>query len=102
MDLSNNRLTSTEHLPGPEHCPLLEEAWLGGNRIADLDAAVCGLRSGLPNLTCVYFEHNPLVEACVVEGHVDGEPAYRHRLKELLPTLTQIDATSVSAPFRGR
>ena len=53
-------------------------------------------------LMCVYFEHNPLVEACVVEGHVDGEPAYRHRLKELLPTLTQIDATSVSAPFRGR
>lgn len=95
LDLSNNRLTSTEHITGGAHCPLLEEAWLGGNCIPSLEAAVVGLKSTLPCLGCVYLEHNPLISCCKAEGFTDGEAAYRYRLKQLLPTLKQIDATPV-------
>ena len=47
---------------------------------------VDSLRSA-PELTCVYFERNPLAK----------ETAYRRKLKLTLPTLTQIDATMTTA-----
>jgi len=80
IDLSNNRLESTA---GIDHAPNLEEVWMSSNRIPSFDH-ISELEH-LAGVQCVYLEHNPISE---IQG-------YRSRLKALLPTLTQIDATSL-------
>ena len=63
-----------------------EEVWASANKVEDLQVGVADLRA-LPELTCVYLEHNPAALD-------QGSEAYRATLKRLLPGLTQIDATS--------
>jgi len=95
LDLSRNRLTSTaplvidskNNLTG--HWPSLEELWLSGNVITDLEA-IRSLKEAsgknlLPKLETVYLEYNP----------VSKDFEYRKKLAEFIPTLLQIDATTI-------
>jgi len=52
-------------------------------RIASFDAVVP--LTQIPNLTCLYLEHNPLA----------GDFEYRMKLTQMLPALEQLDATAV-------
>ena len=61
------------------------KVWASANRVEDLAEAARAL-AGLAGLSCVYLEHNPVAVTL-------GDAAYRAELKELLPSLTQIDAT---------
>jgi protein phosphatase 1 regulatory subunit 7 len=85
IDMSRNRLTSTAPFA---HLEAVEELWLSGNEIANLDgveplkeAAAAGKQS----LETLYLEYNP----------VASEFEYRKRLAEWMPSLTQIDANLV-------
>lgn len=78
LDLTNNRIDSTIHMP---NLPQLTDLWLAGNAVASFEA-LDGLAAKLPQLTTLYLERTPLRE--------DFE--YRKRLKTMIPTLTQIDA----------
>lgn len=81
LDLSRNRLTSTAAF---EHLTSLEELWLSGNKIASFDDVQPLAKLG-QHLETVYLEYNPLQE----------DPLYRKKLKELIPSLTQIDANLI-------
>ena len=96
LDLSRNKLIRIENL---EHMTNLEELWLGGNKIESYDdiqlIKILGNErddSTPASLLTLYLEHNPIAS--------DFE--YRMRLKELAPSLTQIDATYcvASTPIR--
>ena len=81
IDLSSNRLTS---LDGFEGCAGLRELWVASNIVADYEAvSVAG--AALPDLDCVYLEHNPVAK----------EWDYRSKVREIFPALGQIDATVV-------
>jgi len=112
VDLSSNRI---ESLAGLGACQGLNEIWASGNAIANLELGLVeaarssasdngetkvgegelfvdgglGDLDALPELTCVYLEHNPAALA------LGNGAAYRAALKAKLPHLTQIDATSV-------
>ena len=113
VDLSSNRIVS---LAGLGACQGLNEVWASGNAITNLELGVVGVApassggddgeskigegelyvdgglgdlDALPELTCVYLEHNPAALA------LGNGAAYRAALKAKLPRLTQIDATSV-------
>ncbi|EEC46179.1 predicted protein, partial [Phaeodactylum tricornutum CCAP 1055/1] len=81
LDLSRNRLTQVNQLG---HLKSLEELWLSGNKIATFDD-VQNLSSLGESLQTVYLEYNPLQE----------DPLYRKKLAELIPSLSQIDATLI-------
>jgi len=81
LDLSRNRLTNTAPFA---HMKTLEELWLSGNKISTFDD-VQPLSNLGENLETVYLEYNPLQE----------DPLYRKKLAELIPSLTQIDATMI-------
>lgn len=85
LDLSRNRLTTTQPF---SHLTSLEDLWLSGNKIATFSAveplAVLGTREGAC-LEEVYLEYNP----------VAGEFEYRKKLKEIIPSLTKIDANMI-------
>ena len=66
----------------PGGLPALKELWLNDNPIASFDS-VETLAFVAPLLDVLYLERSPLQRA---------EPLYRKRIKELIPTLTQIDA----------
>ena len=66
----------------PHGLPALKEMWLNDNPIASFES-VETLASAAPLLDVLYLEHSPLQRA---------EPLYRKRIKELIPTLSQIDA----------
>ena len=68
-------------LTGLEHMSKLEELWANNNEINSFQE-VDKLTSNTSLLT-VYFEHNP----------IQKDPQYRRKLKLVLPSLTQIDAT---------
>jgi protein phosphatase 1 regulatory subunit 7 len=80
LDLSRNSLTTTQPFT---HLVSLEELWLSGNKIEKFDQ-VAPL-SHLTTLDTVYLEYNPVAD----------EFEYRKKLKELIPSLNQIDATLI-------
>lgn len=80
LDLSRNKLTSTDPF---QQLTTLIDLWISGNNIetfSDIET----LRN-LTHLDSVYLEYNP----------IDKEFEYRKRVAELVPSLTQIDATKI-------
>eukprot|EP00924_Labyrinthula_sp_SR-Ha-C_P001957 maker-scaffold_30-snap-gene-3.28-mRNA-1 protein AED:0.21 eAED:0.21 QI:0/0/0/0.33/1/1/3/0/374 len=84
FDLSANKLDD-ESLEWFKKCSFkkLEDLWLGENDIQKLSSAK-NLQQ-FENLDTVYFEHNP----------ISKEFQYRIKLKQFIPSLTQIDATRI-------
>lgn len=80
IDMSRNRLTDTSPFA---HLTSLNELWISGNDIKTFDD-VEYIRS-LVELEGVYLEYNP----------VASDFEYRKKLVEIVPNLTQIDATMV-------
>lgn len=91
LDLSRNRLSSCEPFA---HLITLNELWLSSNQIATFDdiepISNLGTRTGAC-LSEVYMEHNPIYN--------DFE--YRKKLKEIIPSLVQIDANVIGATGYG-
>lgn len=86
LDLSSNPLRSLEGVGG--FGPCLEELWLTSVKLqepSDLDS----LR-GLTRLQCLYLEHSPVMRGL-------GE-RYQPLMRELVPSLVQLDALSVGGP----
>ena len=85
LDLSKNCLTSTKAFA---HMISLNDLWLSSNKIASFDAvqplSVLGTRDGAC-LEEVYLEYNPVAD----------EFEYRKKLKEMIPSLTKIDANMI-------
>lgn len=89
IDLGRNVLTTTKPFA---HMTSLDELWISGNKIASFDDVQP--LSNLTALEAVYLEYNPLAD--------DFE--YRKKLKEIIPSLNQIDAnmiTGVGSQQRG-
>jgi protein phosphatase 1 regulatory subunit 7 len=91
LDMSKNRLTSCKPFI---HLTTLSELWVSSNNIADFKdvepISVLGTRDGAC-LKEIYMEHNPIYN--------DFE--YRMRLKEIIPSLIQIDANVIGATGYG-
>ena len=91
LDLSKNRLTSCKPF---SHLTTLSALWVSSNNIAKFEdiepISGLGTRDGAC-LTEVYMEHNPVYE--------DFE--YRKRLKDIIPSLVQIDANVIGATGYG-
>ncbi|CBQ71688.1 probable SDS22-protein phosphatase 1, regulatory subunit 7 [Sporisorium reilianum SRZ2] len=83
LDVGANMIEKVENVA---HLVNLEEFWANDNRIADLNGLDREL-GGCKALETVYLEGNPAQRK---EG-----PAYRRKVKLLLPQLRQIDATFV-------
>ncbi|KAG5176711.1 hypothetical protein JKP88DRAFT_202902 [Tribonema minus] len=81
LDVSSNRIAS---ISGLESLGELTDLWMSSNGIATFEE-VAKLGAVLPSLDCLYLEHNPIYR--------DFE--YRKRIAQLLPKLTQLDATPV-------
>jgi len=79
LDLSRNRLTDTSPFA---HLKSLSELWISGNDIKAFEDVepIAGLE-----LEGIYLEYNP----------VDKEFEYRKKLKEMIPSLNQIDANLI-------
>merc|ERR1712212_788344 len=78
IEIANNKV---EDISGLEHMTNLEEFWANSNQIGNFkEVEKLSTNSGL--LT-VYFENNP----------IQKDPQYRRKIKLVLPSLTQIDAT---------
>jgi len=91
LDLSRNCLTTT--LPFA-HLTSLEDLWLSGNKIATFQAveplSILGTREGAC-LEELYLEYNPVAD----------EFEYRKKLKEIIPSLTKIDANMIAGGAYG-
>ena len=91
LDLSKNRLKSCRPFA---HLDSLNDLWLSENEIGTFEdvepLSRLGTRDGA-ELTEVYFEHNPIYK--------DFE--YRKKLKEIIPSLVQIDANVIGATGYG-
>jgi len=85
LDLSRNRLVDCQPF---SHLYTLEDLWISGNDITSFkdvsSISVLGERDG-SRLECIYLEYNP----------VDKEFEYRKKVKELIPSLKQIDADMI-------
>jgi len=85
LDLSKNRLTSCRPF---EHMTALTALWISSNDITtfqDVDPlAGLGTRDGAC-LEEIYLEHNPIYQ----------DTDYRTKLKEIIPSLNQIDANTI-------
>lgn len=78
LDFAYNRIESIENL---ENNKMLEDLWLNNNNIRnfkDLNHLKC-----LPVLNCIYLWRNGVADF----------PSYKQTLKEICPTLKQIDTT---------
>lgn len=82
LDLSRNQLTRAPF----GHLTSLDELWLSGNQIADFDALQQAISSLGQSLDTIYLEYNPIQQ----------DPLYRKKLKQLLPSLSQIDANMIT------
>ncbi|SPO41852.1 probable SDS22 - protein phosphatase 1, regulatory subunit 7 [Pseudozyma flocculosa] len=83
LDVSGNQIEVVENVA---HLAELEEFWANDNKIKDLNNLESQLGPKLmPKLETVYLEGNPVQRT---EG-----PAYRRKIKLLLPQLSQIDAS---------
>jgi len=91
LDLSKNRLTTCKPFA---HLTTLNELWVSSNNIADFKdvepISVLGTRDDAC-LQEIYMEHNPIYN--------DFE--YRIKLKEIIPSLVQIDANVIGATGYG-
>jgi protein phosphatase 1 regulatory subunit 7 len=91
LDLSKNRITTCKPFA---HLTTINELWLSSNNIAAFEdiepISILGTRDGAC-LTEIYMEYNPIYE--------DFE--YRKKLKELIPSLIQIDANVIGATGYG-
>ncbi len=91
IDLSKNRLKTCRPFA---HLDSLNDLWLSENEIGTFEdvehLSRLGTRDGA-ELTEVYFEHNPIYK--------DFE--YRKKLKEIIPSLVQIDANIIGATGYG-
>eukprot|EP00554_Chaetoceros_debilis_P003716 CAMPEP_0194086696 /NCGR_PEP_ID=MMETSP0149-20130528/22094_1 /TAXON_ID=122233 /ORGANISM="Chaetoceros debilis, Strain MM31A-1" /LENGTH=420 /DNA_ID=CAMNT_0038769837 /DNA_START=80 /DNA_END=1342 /DNA_ORIENTATION=- len=91
LDLSKNRLTSCRPFA---HLKTLNDLWVSSNNISSFDEleplSSLGTRDGAC-LTEIYMEHNPIYN--------DFE--YRKKLKEMIPSLVQIDANVIGATGYG-
>jgi Leucine-rich repeat (LRR) protein len=81
LDLSSN---SVESVDGVERLECLEELWMTASSLALFEQ----LRplSNLSKLECLYLEHSP----------VAADFEYRKKVTALIPTLKQLDATTVN------
>lgn len=80
LDISRNRLTNTIPLA---HLTSVEDLWLSGNEIKDYQSIET--LGNLENLDCVYLEYNP----------IDDDFEYRKKIKQIMPSLNQIDAVPI-------
>ncbi len=91
LDMSKNRLTSCKPF---QHMITLNDLWVSSNEIATFEdveyISSLGTREGAC-LTEIYMEHNPIYN--------DFE--YRKRLKQIIPSLIQIDANVIGATGDG-
>lgn len=91
LDLSKNRLKSCRPFA---HIDTLNELWLSQNDISTFEdvepLSRLGTRDGA-ELTEIYLEHNPIYN--------DFE--YRKKLKEMIPSLIQIDANVIGGTGYG-
>ena len=78
IEIANNKI---DDISGLEHMSKLEEFWANSNQIGNFKE----VEKLAPNasLLTVYLENNP----------IQKDPQYRRKIKLVLPTLTQIDAT---------
>jgi|AntRauTorckE5430_2_1112549.scaffolds.fasta_scaffold06382_3 protein phosphatase 1 regulatory subunit 7 len=91
LDLSKNRLTSCKPFA---HMFSLNELWVSSNEIGTFEDVEPMSVLGTRDEAClkeVYMEHNPIYN--------DFE--YRKRLKEIVPSLVQIDANVIGATGFG-
>lgn len=85
LDFAGNMIEKIENVA---HLFKIEDFWANDNKIANLNHLDAQLGpTHMPALDTIYMEGNPAQRA---EG-----PAYRRKLKLLLPQLKQIDATLV-------
>ncbi|GMI01012.1 hypothetical protein TrST_g5462 [Triparma strigata] len=85
LDLSKNKISKLSHF---SHLTSLDELWIAENDVSFFSE----VKALAPNnLDCVYLEHNPIAK----------DFDYRKKLKDLLPTLTQIDANAVGREGGG-
>ncbi|GMH79428.1 hypothetical protein TrLO_g3606 [Triparma laevis f. longispina] len=85
LDFSKNQIAKLSHF---SHLTSLDELWIAENDVSFF-SEVEALTPN--NLDCVYLEHNPIAK----------DHDYRKKLKNLLPSLTQIDANAVGQEGRG-
>jgi protein phosphatase 1 regulatory subunit 7 len=80
LEVSNNKIKILENV---SHLQLLDEFWASYNLFESFEQ----VRNELGNLKIrtVYFEGSPICK----------DVMYRRKLKDLMPTLVQIDATLV-------
>jgi len=80
LDVARNKIERIENV---SHLVLLQDLWCNGNLISDWN----DVQSLAPatKLQTVYLEHNPIAK----------DVNYRRKLKLMLPSLTQIDATYI-------
>lgn len=83
LDLSHNKIRGFSAISKLAN---LEDLWLSYNAVPTCDAVAAIKDLGL---TCLYLEHNPCAK----------EPKYANFLRDLIPTLEQLDANI--APARG-
>ncbi|ODV94800.1 hypothetical protein PACTADRAFT_20400, partial [Pachysolen tannophilus NRRL Y-2460] len=81
IDITSNKIKKLSCL---SHLINLTDLWCSYNYISDFKNVEQELQK-LPNLECVYFEHNPL--------QTDNPTSYRRKLKIIIPQLKKIDAT---------
>jgi protein phosphatase 1 regulatory subunit 7 len=85
LDVSRNKLTTCRSL---SHLTSLTDLWLSGNQVPSFDQ-VEPLRVLGSNLESIYLEYNPLYQ----------EFDYRKKLKDMIPSLEQIDAVRIDGGY---
>merc|ERR1712151_11396 len=97
LDLSKNLLTNTKFLSSTStekeennNFPSLEDLWIPGNNISAFDS-ISNLSLLGNTLEVIYLEFNP----------IDKDFYYRKTLKELIPSLVQIDANCIDSYYSG-
>lgn len=88
LDLSRNRLASTQSFVT---LTSLEELWMSGNQISSFESVAHIGGGTLSCLEGIYLEYNPVAE----------EFEYRKKLKEMIPSLRQIDADAIVSVLGG-
>ncbi|OII76847.1 protein phosphatase 1 regulatory subunit 7 [Cryptosporidium andersoni] len=84
LDLAANEISNLEEI---SNITSLEELWLNDNCIDSLDQIE--LLKKLKNMKTLYIERNPL--------QLNLGPAYRMKILEILPWISQLDALSINS-----
>ena len=85
-------MTTTKFISFKEkdHFPSLEDLWIPGNNITTFDQ-IQNLSLLGDHLETIYLEFNP----------IDKDFEYRKKLKEIIPSLVQIDANLIDSLYGG-